>query len=121
MRVMQAGFLMCCAAIHSSACRLNLAPVRVVLQRADSALGDGCVQVHVSAVESIGSVVEMSQRGPRIALEVRQPAFSSEAIGSDHAHPLAGDAPGCRARHGQESAANSMSLAAIASAQRARR
>ena len=37
---------------------LELPPARVVLQRADSAPGDGRIQLHVGAVESIGGVVE---------------------------------------------------------------
>ena len=41
---------------------LKLAPGRVALQRADSASGDGGVQLHVGAVESIGGVMEVTQR-----------------------------------------------------------
>ena len=73
MRVMLAGFLMFCAAIHSVGLSLKLAPVLVVLQRADPASGDGGVQVHVGALEPIGGVVEASQGQWSAALEVRNP------------------------------------------------
>ena len=64
---------------------LKLAPARVVLQRADSAPGDGGVQLHVGAVESIGGVVEeISAASGVLPSRYAIPARSSRAIGSDH-------------------------------------
>ena len=83
---------------------LKLAPGRVVLQRADSAPGDGGVQLHVGAVESIGGVVEVSQGQRSAALEVRNPGPEQQGNRIGPRHPLSGDAPGSGASNGQESA-----------------
>ena len=82
---MAAGFLMFCAAIHSSACRRSSRPGASSCSAPMSAPGDGRVQLHVGAVESIGGVVEVSQR--RAACRPRDTQSrprSSRAIGSDH-------------------------------------
>jgi hypothetical protein len=52
---------------------LEPAPPRVVFERTDSALGDGCVQIHISAIESVGGVVKVSQGERSTALEIRNP------------------------------------------------
>jgi hypothetical protein len=52
---------------------LEPAPPRVVCERTDSALGDGCVQIHVRAIESLGGVVKVSHGERCTALEIRNP------------------------------------------------
>jgi hypothetical protein len=48
----------------------KLAPRRVILHHADSAAGDGRVQLHVSAVESISGVVKAAQGQWSAALDM---------------------------------------------------
>ena len=100
---------------------LKLAARLVVLQRADPASGDGRVQVHVGAVESIGGVVKVSQGERRAALEMRD-RRPSAAAQSDRTMASALWRCGGRRREQRTGiGGRSVVSAAIASALRARR
>src|SRR5262245_45241054 len=49
----------------------QLAPARIVLQRADPAPGYSSIEVHVGAIETVGGVVEAFKGERRIAFSIR--------------------------------------------------
>ena len=104
MRVMPAGFLMCCAAIHASACRCSSRPGASSCSAPIRRRATAAYRLHVGAVESIGGVVEVSQGQRRAALEVRNPGPQQQGNRIGPWHPLSGDAASSGAGHGQESA-----------------
>src|SRR6476646_5714326 len=77
---------------------------RIVFELADSAFGDGGIQAHVSAVESVGCVVKACHGEWNTALETCNPGLQQQCNRVGPWHMLSRDAANSGTRNRQESA-----------------